>query len=104
MMQNLYYEVDTLDRRAYETFHMSEDVLMEHAANGMASYIKENYKDARTLLIVCGSGNNGADGIALARLLYLNFDVRLYLHKQPSTDIGKTQLLKNKNMLKMPLR
>lgn len=91
-MQNLYYEVDTLDRRAYETFHMSEDVLMEHAANGMASYIKENYKDAQTLLIVCGSGNNGADGIALARLLHLCFDVRLYLHKQPSTDIGQTQL------------
>ncbi len=97
-MQNLYYEVDTLDKRACETFRMSEDVLMEHAANGMADHIKENHEDAKTILIVCGSGNNGADGIALARLLNLRFEVRLYLHKQPSTHIGKTQLERAKAM------
>lgn len=92
MMQNLYFEVDTLDRRAYEAFHMNEDLLMEHAANGMAAYIKTHYASAKTLLIVSGPGNNGADGIALARLLHLSFDVRLYLHKPPSTEIGKLQL------------
>lgn len=91
-MQNLYYEVDTLDQRAYTTFHLNEDILMEHAANGMAEYIKRHHQSAKTVLIVSGSGNNGADGIALARLLYLTFDVRLYLHKQPSTQTGKLQL------------
>ena len=91
-MQNLYYEVDTLDKRAYDNFHMSEDILMEHAANGMAAYIRHHYPEANSLLVVCGSGNNGADGIALARLLHLQYDVRLYLHKAPSTELGKIQL------------
>lgn len=93
-MQNLYYEVDSLDKRCYETFHLSEELLMEHAANGMAEYIKEQYKTAHSVLIVCGAGNNGADGIALARLLHGYYDVRLYLHKAPSTEIGKRQLLR----------
>lgn len=91
-MQNLYYEVNSLDIRACEQFHMSEDILMEHAANGMAKYIQDFYPSARTVLIISGSGNNGADGIALARLLHLHLDVRLYLHKQPSTLIGQLQL------------
>ncbi len=91
-MQNLFYEVDSLDRRCYEELYLSEDLLMEHAANGMALFIKEHHKDARSVLIVCGSGNNGADGICLARLLHGSFDVRLYLHKAPSSELGKTQL------------
>ena len=91
-MQNLFYEVDSLDQRCYQDFHLSEDILMEHAANGMALYIKEYHADLNTLLIVCGAGNNGADGITLARLLHNSFDVQLYLHKEPSSKIGKIQL------------
>ncbi len=92
MMQNLFYEVASLDKRCYEIFHLSEDLLMEHAANGMALHIKEHYKSLRSVLIVCGSGNNGADGIALSRLLHRFYEVGLYLHKQPATKIGKLQL------------
>ncbi len=91
-MQNLFYEVDSLDKRAYTQFHMSDDLLMEHAANGIARFITTRFSDAETVLIVCGSGNNGADGIALARLLHPIFDVKLYLHKEPSTSIGQLQL------------
>ena len=91
-MQNLFYEVDSLDKRCYEEFYLSEDILMEHAANGIALYIKKDHKNSHSVLIVCGSGNNGADGITLARLLHGSFDVRLYLHKAPSSELGKTQL------------
>ncbi len=91
-MQNLFYEVDSLDKRCYEEFHLTEDILMEHAANGMSRYIQDHYKDAKSILIVCGAGNNGADGITLARLLYGSIDVHLYLHKEPSTLIGQNQL------------
>lgn len=92
IVQNLFYEVDSLDKRCYEEFDLSEDILMEHAADGMARYLQEHYKDAKSILIVCGAGNNGADGITLARLLYGCMDVRLYLHKEPSTLIGQKQL------------
>ena len=91
-MQNLFYEVDSLDRRCYEEFTLSEDILMEHAANGIALYIKEHHKDAHSVLIVCGSGNNGADGITLSRLLHGSFDIRLYMHTTPQSELGKTQL------------
>jgi len=91
-MQNLFYEVDSFDKRCYEEFYLSEDVLMEHAANGMSQYIKEHYQEAQSILIVCGAGNNGADGIALARLLHGSFNINLYLHKNPNSDMGKLQL------------
>jgi hydroxyethylthiazole kinase-like uncharacterized protein yjeF len=52
---------------------------MEHAANGMANYIKTYFETQSSILIVCGVGNNGADGIALARLLQGFYDVKLYI-------------------------
>jgi len=68
-MQPLYKSTYPLDKRCYEEYNLTEDVLMEHAANGMAKYIKENFKEQSSVLIVCGVGNNGADGLVLARLL-----------------------------------
>ena len=44
-------------------------VLMERAALCIADVINKRYKDDRRILILCGSGNNGGDGFAAARLL-----------------------------------
>ena len=43
-MQKLFDEVNTLDQRCYEKFALSEDILMEHAANSIALYIQKQYK------------------------------------------------------------
>jgi len=43
--------------------------LMERAARRMASWINRNIRTARKINIVCGPGNNGGDGMALARTL-----------------------------------
>lgn len=91
-MQKLFDEVNSLDKRCYEKFLLSEDLLMEHAASSMALYISENYSFCKSILIVCGSGNNGADGIALARLLHTKFDVKLYLFSDPKSEMAKLQL------------
>jgi len=69
-MQNLFDEVATLDRRCYDAFALSEDLLMEHAAEAMAVQIRTLFAAGSRVAIVCGPGNNGADGLALARLLY----------------------------------
>lgn len=42
--------------------------LMENAARACADWIKEKYGD-KEILIVCGKGNNGGDGLAIARIL-----------------------------------
>ncbi|MDD2897024.1 MAG: NAD(P)H-hydrate dehydratase [Aliarcobacter sp.] len=91
-MQKLFDEVNSLDKRCYEKFLLSEDLLMEHAASSMALYINENHSSCKSILIICGSGNNGADGIALARLLHTKFDVKLYLFSSANSEMAKLQL------------
>ena len=90
-MQNLYDEVGTLDRRCYEEFFLSEDLLMEHAAEGMARYIRNALPKNSRILIAAGSGNNGADGIALARLLHGDYQVDLITIKEPKSAMAKLQ-------------
>jgi len=91
-MQKIFQEVSSLDKRCYEEFGLCEDILMEHAANGMASYIKENFPLSSTITIICGSGNNGADGIALSRLLSFDYDVKILLAKEPKSKMALLQL------------
>jgi NAD(P)H-hydrate epimerase len=43
--------------------------LMERAAAACFSWITDRFPDAKELAIFCGSGNNGGDGLALARML-----------------------------------
>ncbi len=95
-MQKLFDEVNSLDKRCYEKFFLTEDILMEHAANSIALYINQNLSDKKSILIVCGTGNNGADGIALARLLYSKFELSLYLANEPKSYMAKQQLKRTK--------
>nr|WP_321266914.1 NAD(P)H-hydrate dehydratase [uncultured Sulfurimonas sp.] len=90
-MQKLFEEVGSLDKRCYEEFELSEDILMEHAANGVASYVRENFAKNSKVIIVCGSGNNGADGIACARLLHSDYDVSIYYAKEPKSKMALIQ-------------
>jgi hydroxyethylthiazole kinase-like uncharacterized protein yjeF len=97
-MQNLYDEVATLDTRCYSDFGLSEDILMEHAANGMALYIRSNFPNNSKIIVVCGSGNNGADGIALARLLHVDYDVSIFYAKKIKSDMALLQDKRAKNI------
>lgn len=90
-MQKLFDEVASLDKRCYDEFFLNEDILMEHASSGMADYIHQNFKKNSKVTIVCGSGNNGADGIALARLLHANFDISIFYAKKPSSKMALLQ-------------
>ncbi|WP_302625173.1 NAD(P)H-hydrate dehydratase [uncultured Eubacterium sp.] len=49
-------------------------VLMERAALSVANLIEKNeykYKKVKTIQVIAGIGNNGADGLAIGRMLYL---------------------------------
>jgi len=91
-MQKVFNEVNTLDKRCYEHYGLSEEILMEHAATSMLNFIEKKFKENSNILIVCGSGNNGADGITLARLLHGKYKVKLYIPFAIKSDIGKLQL------------
>ncbi|WP_292662673.1 NAD(P)H-hydrate epimerase, partial [Nitratifractor sp.] len=91
-MQRLYRNCYAMDRKCYEEYGLTEDLLMEHAAEGMAQAIRERFAAGASILIAAGPGNNGADGITLARLLQGRYDVRLYLPLGAKSSMAKMQL------------
>jgi len=78
-MKPIYKSCYPLDKRCYEQYSLTEDILMENASRGVAEYIRKNFTDDNSVLIVSGIGNNGADGIVVARQLHKEYDVRLFI-------------------------
>lgn len=76
-MRYVYEKTDVLDERCYEKFGLSPEILMEHAGMALARSVAKQLKIKKALFI-CGSGNNGADGMVAARLLHGRYDVTLF--------------------------
>ncbi|WP_039749047.1 bifunctional ADP-dependent NAD(P)H-hydrate dehydratase/NAD(P)H-hydrate epimerase [Solimonas variicoloris] len=57
-----------LDRRAIQDFGISGYTLMQRAARACWAAVQQRWPRARSLAVICGSGNNGGDGYELARL------------------------------------
>ena len=91
-MKPVFKEVYTFDKKCYEKYKLTEDILMEHASNSMAEIIKKRVKKGSTINIVSGPGNNGADGITLGRILLGDYKVNLYLPLGVKSDMAKLQL------------
>lgn len=64
-------EMKQYDAVTTEHFKVPSLLLMERAALALAEEIKKETSPQDTVLIVCGTGNNGADGLAAARMLLL---------------------------------
>ncbi len=83
------------DWDAYTIRHepISSIDLMEHAANLFVKQLKKIVKHDRTIKIFCGLGNNGGDGLAIAKLLCdENFLVEVFVveySKNRSTDFSQ---------------
>ena len=97
-MEKIFDEVATLDKRCYEQYGLSEDILMEHAANSMLDFIKHNFNTTSKILIACGMGNNGADGITLARLLYDKYDITLFIPFELKSNMALLQFTRAKKI------
>lgn len=61
--------IRNVDQRAIQHFGMESLVLMENAASNCARWIVDRFPNRPTTVILCGSGNNGGDGVVLARHL-----------------------------------
>lgn len=58
-----------IDSHAIHTVGIPGLVLMEKAAMTIAAVLMEREDKTKKILAVCGTGNNGGDGVAAARLL-----------------------------------
>ena len=54
--------------------------LMERAATACAGWIEKHIINDRRIVIFCGLGNNGGDGLAIGRLLHdKNYRIEIYI-------------------------
>jgi ADP-dependent NAD(P)H-hydrate dehydratase / NAD(P)H-hydrate epimerase len=72
--------IEAVDRACVETLGIPLIVLMENAALKVLKHMETEAN--KKYLIVCGTGNNGGDGLALARhLIVLNKKVEVFIVK-----------------------
>src|SRR6202012_5583093 len=62
-------EMRTADRVTTERFGISSLELMEHAGRAVARFILRELPQRRHIVVLCGKGNNGGDGLVAARHL-----------------------------------
>jgi len=91
-MQKIFDEVNSLDKRCVDKFGLTEDILMENASSAMLQHIDSFCTTKEKILIVSGARNNGADGIALARMLHSKYKVLLFLPFGVASNMAKLQL------------
>ena len=75
-------QIRQLDQATTHEQRTTSTELMERAATAVAGWLLRHYDPRHTpdILLLCGPGNNGGDGLALARLLYqAGYPVRLAL-------------------------
>jgi NAD(P)H-hydrate epimerase len=74
-----------IDRLAVERYKIPGVVLMENAARAVADTAMQMLGSPGDVLIVCGGGNNGGDGLAAARHLHnRGCSVRIFLTIDPN--------------------
>ncbi len=96
-MLSVYEKVNALDKRALEEWLLSEDVLMENAAMALERAVLQNASLGAKVIILCGSGDNGGDGYALARRLVGRFKTLVFemkLAKSPMCRLQKERAKK----------
>ncbi len=79
-------EMREMDRTAIETFGIPDELLMENAALAACQVICGKFgSQGRRFVIFCGGGNNGGDGLAVARKLHsLGGEVQVRLLSDPA--------------------
>ena len=92
-------QIKKWDEFTIENEPISAQNLMERAANSCGQFIQNIFKKNESFYIFCGSGNNGGDGFAIARMLYTKgYDVTIFhqteyakLSKEADRNLKKAQ-------------
>lgn len=62
-------EMATFDKYTINNIGIPSLVLMERAALSCVDVITKDFDELSKIIVMCGPGNNGADGVAIARIL-----------------------------------
>jgi NAD(P)H-hydrate epimerase len=83
-------EVSTLDSLVIASQKITSFDLMERAADGFVGWFLSNgYPTTAKIAIFCGAGNNGGDGLAIARLLHKQgYVIHLFRCFKPGTQLS----------------
>src|SRR4028118_2230666 len=100
-------EMRSIDRAATKQFGIAPALLMENAARSACKILRDIFKKHNLLkpsvLILCGSGNNGGDGFAIARILHEEFPVRvLWIGSTEKMSSETLANFKSVELLKIP--
>ncbi|NQU18081.1 MAG: NAD(P)H-hydrate epimerase [Candidatus Saganbacteria bacterium] len=80
------------DKFAQEELLIPSIVLMENAGRNTAK-IASQMTSGKNIIIVCGKGNNGGDGLVAARhLINLQYNVKVYLLTNPDLLTGDAKI------------
>ena len=73
-------QIKELDAFTIAAEKMGSIDLMERACVAFTHYFAQKFDASKSILIVCGTGNNGGDGLGIARLLFLkSYRVKVYI-------------------------
>ena len=95
-----------IDRTAIQDYGIPGEILMENAGRSITELVERLYREndfSSPVLILCGKGNNGGDGLVLARHLYNHeFPVRvMYLGALADIPAGTEPALNSAILAKM---
>lgn len=62
-------EMKAADERTVSEYGVAVGTLMQNAGGAVARFIQRHYADAAKIVVLCGKGNNGGDGLVAARIL-----------------------------------
>ncbi|HKK81939.1 MAG TPA: NAD(P)H-hydrate dehydratase [Prolixibacteraceae bacterium] len=97
-------QIPEIDRYTIEVEPIADIDLMERAADEVAKYIVQNEANEVEYYVFCGPGNNGGDGLAVARMLASTDapEVHVYildfgkgLHGAPQTNLKRLDEVEN---------
>ena len=97
-------QIHELDKFTIEKEPISSIDLMERAAKALTQAIMDTWSVTMPIVVFAGPGNNGGDGLAVARLLAeRNYKVSVYLfnisgHLSPDCAVNKKRLQENKRI------
>ena len=95
-------QMRTLDHRTITEARVPSLVLMERAGAGAANLVQQRFGPLRSksITIFCGKGNNGGDGLVVARLLrQLHARVTVFL-LSPATDLSRDAIVMYRRWLR----